>query len=974
MNWLVIGHNTKGDPYPFEASTVRGDTRKAISRYLEQLSTKSEVGLEKYRTAMRKPGLYLLLWVEGEDIHLAGFWGKFGSSYLSDGTRGAPDRDPPYADKILEALTEEVWWKNSQLQVFPFKSNTWQPIILFEWPSELAYRSAMAPPGLPISKEEFATASEAELGAEFWLERFEEEIDEPKAEGEQVAAVDEWRDLSINRSLVMILKGKLQYSRVAHESAYHMVHPQFLGDPNLQTPLKLTNWLDELVGMNAFPVSEESQHFLGQPLELLDGRVGFPMSGWLTKSLSIWPMYPKDIRHVGMTPRDVGSKALAQLKQAAGISVLVLSVIGSLAFAVQEATKPRLKAAPNMAPPEVQPALSLCSADHEKFLEEFRCQIRAYAQNPDTDKPFCGDQNSNNPGISLAEDFENLQAVYCGIHHRKDDLWVWGKEGEGGYTFGELAATKACFNVLGYPFEYRSKKEYIGKDGQRLVLPEPKAFLNGQYTINQLANLLTDLDIACTTLKERTEMQVRGSVFASLVGAESTGREGRREEPAQLRALTAEKAMMGQKADLAKCFKTGLIQNPYDPRDSLSLCDGSLREKELLIWQKLDRRFERSEEQLSVCDEPDGQIPTRNLKSCSMLSQYERARFGTDDGHDEDSKPDKLWRCHIDLSRRDPPEKKLVTTYWDLSLPVPSNYNIGGAGVMRQIALDAGLRVFAEGNATAAKDLGPCWDVVSKQLSRYEPVHPILADLEAEGWPTDEQQLCGQVCAAYFRFQRTDSRVSSEWKTPKQDLDACIHRGEPGTFTSNSRGRLDRLLLPWNYDRNDQWVTPSYEQICAFNLIAQGYMPDGYLPGELAPPVWAGDTNSTSRIAGDKDGPAVNAVQSLSRYGRPRSRSTCGYAASQCFASLMVDVMGTDSNQPSEWQVKLDQAILDIRQTRPQELEQTNPWCKHVQPYMGISGDLPEGQIDYPCAKGVDDAQQNAMLAIVDLSRGYGAE
>ena len=64
----------------------------------------------------------------------------------------------------------------------------------------------------------------------------------------------------------------------------------------------------------------------------------------------------------------------------------------------------------------------------------------------------------------------------------------------------------------------------------------------------------------------------------------------------------------------------------------------------------------------------------------------------------------------------------------------------------------------------------------------------------------------------------------------------------------------------------------------------------------------------------------LNAVQSLSRYGRPRSRSTCGYAASQCFASLMVDVMGTESNQPSEWQVKLDQAILEIRQTRPQEL------------------------------------------------------
>ena len=120
----------------------------------------------------------------------------------------------------------------------------------------------MAPPGLPISKEEFATASEAELGAEFWLERFEDEFEEPKAEGEAVARVDEWRDLSINRSLMMVLKGKLQYSRVAHESALP-VHPQYLVTQNYG-PSEVDHWLDKLVGMNDFPVSEESQT-LGSP-------------------------------------------------------------------------------------------------------------------------------------------------------------------------------------------------------------------------------------------------------------------------------------------------------------------------------------------------------------------------------------------------------------------------------------------------------------------------------------------------------------------------------------------------------------------------------------------------------------------------------------------------------------------------------------------------------------------------------------
>ena len=38
-----------------------------------------------------------------------------------------------------------------------------------------------------------------------------------------------------------------------------------------------------------------------------------------------------------------------------------------------------------------------------------------------------------------------------------------GKEGKGGYSFGELAAAKACFNVLGHPWQYQSKKLYQSK-------------------------------------------------------------------------------------------------------------------------------------------------------------------------------------------------------------------------------------------------------------------------------------------------------------------------------------------------------------------------------------------------------------------------------------------------------------------------------------------------------------------------------
>ena len=80
-------------------------------------------------------------------------------------------------------------------------------------------------------------------------------------------------------------------------------------------------------------------------------------------------------------------------------------------------------------------------------MEEFRCQIRQYAQNINTDKPFCGDKGSNSQVTPLIKDFADLQPLFCGIRDRKLDNWVWGKEGAGGFNFGQLAAAKACFNT-----------------------------------------------------------------------------------------------------------------------------------------------------------------------------------------------------------------------------------------------------------------------------------------------------------------------------------------------------------------------------------------------------------------------------------------------------------------------------------------------------------------------------------------------
>ena len=111
-----------------------------------------------------------------------------------------------------------------------------------------------------------------------------------------------------------------------------------------------------------------------------------------------------------------------------------------------------------------QPALSLCSADHEKFMEEFRCQIRAYALNADTDQPFCGDKGSTvNTSRPLSRDFADLQALYCGIRDRKADAWVWGDE-QNWYDFGQLAAAKVPFQCAWVSLAVSRQKGPAGED------------------------------------------------------------------------------------------------------------------------------------------------------------------------------------------------------------------------------------------------------------------------------------------------------------------------------------------------------------------------------------------------------------------------------------------------------------------------------------------------------------------------------
>ena len=1009
MNWIICA-NRRGAPYNFEASSIKGSIRLALSDFLASKQDKnreeSKTNLRKRHTKELRSGMYLLLNDEGDFPQLAGFWIVFGPGYLEDGPKGAPDRDPPYAQDILEALTEEVWWKN--YDVFPYKNKVWNPLIVLHWPSTLAFRSQFSPPGLALSSGEFAHKEDVDLAPHSWLERFEkQEVLEEESE-EVLQQEEEWTHISPDRSLLMIIKGRMQHSRVSHKGNYHMVHPQFLGDPSLRDPIPYPEWLDKVAMEHDQPETDRERHFLGQPLELPSRNVAMPTSGWLTKNLEAWPLIPKDIRHAKLMARDVGSRALAQFRQAIGISAGVLCVIVALSLVVRVATTPKIKAIPEAIPPEPQPALSLCSPDYDLFVEELRCQISHFAVGTKSDR-FCRDKSSQE---QIKEDLvselirdQNLQAIYCGLRDREADGRVYkDMSTEITDNFATIALTKACFNVLGHPYEY-AKRSLKGDGG---VHPDPRLFLSGNLSVQQLIDVHDALEDTCDALQERMESRVEGAIFSSFIGAGKPKdfdpqRIEQKDEGYLLRTDLAKIANASLETGVSKaCFALGMESEPYSVQEYDTTCAQNGRnltkfEKEHLIWNRLN-----ADRAHSHCMPLTGNASHRNLTSCSLLSQYETARFGeypeqikydrnTPILHEKTSTPNTLWQCHNMLGYRQKLETKDIDVFWDLTLPVPQNYNVNGAGVQRQLQLDAGLRAL-QLDPTVPERLGACWDVVSKRLQKYQPVHPLLSEPDENMWVTSEQQLCAQVCASYYRFEKPTPEKRTTWVTKKNDLRRCIHDGTPSE-APNGKGVLDKLLLPWNDSINQEWILAKDEHVCAYNMVAQGYFPDGMLVGEIAPPVWAGTTTDISKVAGGTQGAAYKAVDSLRRYGQTRSRGSCAYASIQCFAGLITESMG-ESEISSEWKQLFERKVLTLARLSIEDLDRDmspriqgesldeyqarfhedirNPWCRMIHPYLDLDG-LPEGQLDLPCAIGVDDAQKAALASLDTLLKNYEA-
>ena len=930
MSWQLQG------PFALDLALVTGSARSAI--------TLARAGAGPSRVALgdapEAPGLYLLWRAEDQTIALAGFWLIFGPSWLDLGPDGRPDNEPPFAAELLGAATEEVWWQT--LMVWPVEGAAWRPAVVLEWPHELASRAELPPMGVPVAiRTDTGGADDGD-----WV------VGDvaPRREAPAPAVAVVHPELPVRRSLLTLVRGELSHDRARHSGRFSLVWPA-AGAPGSNDPERLSVEM----GLDAPPLQASGeQHRLGPAIDLGPRRVGFPLTGWLTRSLTVWPERADQVAAGALQDRDVGSPWKRQIRQAFGSTAAVVAAVVLVAAAVYFAARPREQPAPAAVAPAPQPAMSVCSADHQAYMDELRCQIRHLASGETVYDRVCSDPDSTERVSRTSED---LQAAWCGLRDRDLDGWKATARGD---AFAEMAVSKACFNVLGQPYAYEAKPD---AEHGGVVLPDPAMFLDDRdLGLRALAGLLGELDAACDVYRRRVEGQVSGAILASAIGQPAAPDQDptKMSESARLRATVMDQVTAGVSADEARCVRAGADEGVSKARAWPELCGGPDALDEKLAagegWQRLGGDLARG----------------------GVIDAYTAARYGAGDR----SPSEPLWACHETLSGRGRPAPGPARAWWDLTVPELSAYTVDHGAIQSQLVLDASLRAFSEGTSA-----GQCWGVVNQRLARYTPVHPLLGSALTETWPSEEQQLCGQICAASFRVRQRGS--DGVWATPGADLGLCMMRAAPEGSPDFGRGTLDRLRLPWNEGARvtgergrgrgpatSRWQEPDAAEICAFNLVAQGYFPPelgSVLVEDLAPPLWAGSTETGSGLAGGAEGAAARAATALSSYGNARSVATCGYVATQCLMSGALHVTENGRLQPYLWVEAWQQWVADLA-NREDAAASVSPWCGLVRSYLKADGTLPEGQLDYPCARGVDETRRGVEATLRALAQGTAQE
>jgi len=724
MSYRLVG------PFDFDLDAQVASTRDALGKVAKAVRDGDARPLQP--VLGKHPGLHLVLEgpedAEPKQLRIVGFWVVLGNSWMAKGPAGPPDREPPVAKALLDAATEEVWWES--LPVASKKKGSWNPLIVLEWPPAVAWRAEVPPPGVPDYASDDHGLHQDE--PESWLStpterRVPEQADQ--RDEAQDALARYYAKLPVERALVSVIRGSFRKTRALHTGTFELLHPDLFGEGPDALPFE--EWVaTALTAKPVQPAEDAEPRPYGRPLTLLSGGVAFPLASWITRTLGPWPPLFADVRPGKLTDREVQVKWVQQARMALSSTVLVLAAVVAFTLGIQTAAQPRPRPVEAAPPPAPQPAMSVCSADNQKFVDEFRCQIAKLAEgegNPLVER-ICQDEGADSSQFVVPR--TNLQVEYCGLRDRSVDEW-YAKYGpptdpDGPtYSWAAVAGAQACFNVLGYPHPYEHPMSGSKK------LADPKAFLQDeQLRIQPLVDLMKQLDDACDVYRGRLESRMQGAIFATHIGARDSGTgDTKIAEAAKLREMAVETALVGSSNDAKKCFRVGMDKGlsmtgyesmclpevqrsadglPVDPHD-----------REIYstkIWQRLGGQPPK--------DEP------------ALIDRYVTARFGPLQGA-QPALP-ALWECHLGLDGKIKRERKLVLGEWQIPIPVPPRYRPSGAGVFSQLQLDATLLKLREGTS-----VDKCWDVVSKKLASYAPVHPLLEPLADDGWPSPEQQLCG---------------------------------------------------------------------------------------------------------------------------------------------------------------------------------------------------------------------------------------
>ena len=82
-----------------------------------------------------------------------------------------------------------------------------------------------------------------------------------------------------------------------------------------------------------------------------------------------------------------------------------------------------------------------------------------------------------------------------------------------------------------------------------------------------------------------------------------------------------------------------------------------------------------------------------------------------------------------------------------------------------------------------------------------------------------------------------------------------------------------------------------------------------------------------------------------------------------------MEVLADEKNYPHRWRDLWTERVAGIPTWDRQTLTD-KPWCRIIKPYLSEDGTLPEGQLDFPCALGIDQTRQRFEEVIVGMASG----